>query len=148
MTANAESLYLHIQTANGNWQVLDLEKVDRLTFTGGNMVVSDADNNTVATYPTTNLATMQVNDSQTEITEFPSAGVEEATVGADETAFTIVGRTISVLSDGALTITALDGRTVVAIPAVKAGQSVDLTVLPAGTYVITLGAHSQKAAIL
>ena len=145
-TANAESLYLHIQTANGDWQVLDLEKVDRLTFTDGNMIVADANNQTVATFPTSNVANMQVNDSQTDITEFPSAGVETA-VAATEATFTIDGRSIAVLADGALTITAIDGRTAVVIPAVKAGQSVDVSALAAGTYIINLGAHTQKVAI-
>lgn len=147
-TANAESLYLHIQTANGDWQVLDLEKVDRLTFSDGNMIVADANNQTVATFPTSNVATMQVNDSQTDITEFPSAGVETAVADDDaETTFTVNGRSIAVLADGALTITAIDGRTAVAIPAVKAGQNIDISAIAAGTYVINLGAHTQKVAI-
>lgn len=148
-TANAGDLYLHIQTADGNWQVLDLAKVDRLTFTGGNMVASDTDNNTVATFPASDLATMQVNDNATDITEFPSAGIETAASDTQAPTFTYNAATHSITAenDGTLTITAIDGRTVVTIPSVKTGQSVDVTAIAAGTYVITLGEYSLKTII-
>lgn len=147
--ANAESLYLHIQTANGNWQVLDLEKVDRLTFTNGNMVATNTDNQTVATFAATDLATMQVNDDPETINEYPVAGIDAPESTGAEATFTFdpATRTIAVLVDGALTITAIDGRTAVAIPAVKAGQSVDVAAMAPGTYVINLGAQSLKAVI-
>ena len=55
--AQAEGNYLHVKTADG-WKVLNLDKVDRLTFKDGNMTASDKDNNVVETVPMASLETI------------------------------------------------------------------------------------------
>jgi hypothetical protein len=144
---NAESLYLHIQTNDGDWHVYDIAQVDRLTFADGNMTATDANSQPIATFTAGNLTRMQVNDSRTDITEYPvPAGI--ATVTTDATAtFAINGHNILALADGAFTITTIDGRSAVAIPTVLEGQSIDVSALASGTYIITLGTYTQKVII-
>ena len=53
--------YLHIKTSTG-WEVLDLDKVDRLTFSNGKMNAQDEKGVTVGTYSQASLEQIYVND--------------------------------------------------------------------------------------
>lgn len=136
--AHAEALYMHLQDANGNWTVYDLEQVDRLTFSDGKMNI-EKDGQTVASASTTELARFYVNDT---------TGVN-AVAGDNEAAdiLSVAGRTLSLKADSSLRVYAASGALLVEIPAVKAGQTVDLSSLPAGIYMIATGNKTLKIAL-
>ncbi|MDE5657117.1 MAG: hypothetical protein K2I19_08630, partial [Muribaculaceae bacterium] len=53
--------YLHIKTESG-WEVLDLDRVDRLVFAGGVMNAQDASGNSVGSYSQASLEQIYVDD--------------------------------------------------------------------------------------
>lgn len=139
--AQADEMYLHIQTADGNWTVLDLSQVNRLTFSGGQMTATDAQGTQVAQYLAANLDVMTVNDNNT-----PS-GINKVAAEAKTASFALSngGRLLTANTDGTLRVFASTGALVVEIPAVTAGQTVNLHALPAGAYVINFANVSRKA---
>lgn len=143
----AESHYLHIQTANGNWEVLSLDRVDRLTFDGGQMIAGDSRGKEVARFDAANLSVLQINESSTEVNEYD--GIEESKPA--ETGFTYDSESHAIRFDGnakgELCICGADGRLAVSIPGYESGQSVDVSALAVGAYVITLGTNSSKIVV-
>lgn len=60
--AVAEGEYLHVKTANGV-VVLDLSKVEKLSFTGGNLTATDSEAKVVARIPKSDLDKMYVSEN-------------------------------------------------------------------------------------
>ncbi len=139
MTVSAEN-YLHIRTDAG-WEVIDLDKVDRITFTNGNMVATDASQNVLSTIAQSTLQTMYVDDT---------AGIN--TVSTDNTAATLTfdaaTKVVTLLADGSFEIYNAAGALLVAIPQVKQGETVNLSGISAATPVILKnGNYSLKAIV-
>lgn len=136
--------YLHIQTGDGNWKVYDVDRLDKLTFDKSSMTVTDKSGQKVGTFDRSKLATLQVNDDPNEAYDY--SDIESVTFTA---AITLDGRTLTVGGSGAAPLTVADasGRSVFTITAYRAGQSVDLTALPAGIYIVTAGKQSAKIAL-
>lgn len=137
---SADTNYLHIYT-NGQWVVLDLDKVDRLEFKGDNMIAKAEDNTEVATYPRTSLQVLYVD-------EVATTAITAAT--ADQTAaftFDAATKSATMLADGQFTIFDINGRRLVEIPAVKKGEIVDLKALRPGIVILRSGNFSMKAVI-
>lgn len=134
---SAQEMYLHIQTSDG-WQVLNIDQVDRLTFTGDTMRATDSAGNLVTEIPQISLQTMKVDES---------SGVEVITDEQTRDNFELSadGRTAVANASGTLSVYATDGTRLVCIPEVKVAQKVHLEALPAGTYIITLDGQSTKA---
>lgn len=145
----AESLYLHIQKADGNWEVLCLDNVDRLTFQNNQMIASDTEGEEVATFDSADLESLQVNDSADENDVIDYTGV--ATVNANSEGFIFVDATTVRFNgtDTAGTFEIFDtmGKRVVAIKGYKAGQSVDISAMEHGVYVLKFGNNSKKIAV-
>lgn len=136
--AQAEGNYLHVKTADG-WKVLNLDKVDRLTFKGGNMTASDKDNNVVETVPMASLETITFSE-QAE----PSS---VASIEADTAApfsFDAASSTVHMNADGDFSLYDIEGKLLVSIPAVKAGETIDLSAVKGEVVVIKSGNHSLK----
>lgn len=140
LPALADGNYLHIRTANG-WEVLDIDKIDRLEFKGGKMTATDASDNVVASYPQETLESMFIDDS---------AGINNVAV-SDDTAqalkFDAASGLVTILTDGDFTVYDADGRTLVSIPGVSAGETVNLSAIRPGVVILVLGNHSLKVAI-
>lgn len=132
--------YLHIKTSTG-WEVLDLDKVDRLTFSNGQMKVQDEKGATVGSYNQSSLEQIYVNDL---------AGVEA--VIADEKAkatfhFDAANRSAIMVEDGNFEVYALDGSLLVAVPA-KAGERIGLDAMGGtGVVIVKSGKYAIKAAL-
>ena len=132
--------YLHIKTSTG-WEVLDLDKVDRLTFNNGKMTAQDEKGATVGTYNQSSLEQIYVNDL---------AGVES--VVADEKSkatfkFDAEGRSAVMIADGSFEVYALDGSLLVSIPA-KAGEHIALEAMSGtGIVIVKSGKYAIKAAL-
>lgn len=140
-SAWAEELYLHVQSADGNWTVLDLNQVNRLTFSGGQMKATDSKGTVVAQFPAASLTTMKVNDESQaglDLVETPSGAAKCFDMSQD-------GRMLTAKIDGTLRVFTSTGQLAVEIPQVKAGQSVNLYSLPAGAYVINYANVARKA---
>ncbi len=134
--------YLHIRTASG-WKVLDISQVDKLTFTGGNMVATDKENKTLLSVPSQELETMVVTDDINQ-----PAGIEVVT--GDETDVTFkydaMTRTAVMVKDGQFEIYGINGMVISIIPGVKVGEVIDLKDVHAGIIIIKSGNYSIKVA--
>lgn len=131
--------YLHLQTSTG-WQVIDLEQVDRLTFSGGVMTAQNAQGATVGTYPQSSLEQIIVNDT---------AGLDKIAAADEEASFEFKAATMSVkmLADGAFEVYGLDGKQLVSIPA-KAGEEIAVGALRStGTVIMKSGNYAIKATV-
>lgn len=133
----AETNYLHVITPTG-WEIISLDEADALLFDGNQMKVVDAAGSTVKSFDRAELKTLMVNQS---------TGVN--TVGATDTkaSFQLAGNTLTALCDGDFSIFSLSGEKLVEIPAVKEGQTVELSGVAAGIYVVRLGAFSAKVSV-
>lgn len=137
---SADSNYLHIYT-NGQWVVLDLDKVDRLEFKGDNMIAKAEDNTEVASYPRTSLEVLYVDEAAT-------TAINAAV--ADETAaftFDADSKTATMLVDGSFSVYDITGRRLVEIPAVKKGETIDLQTLRPGIIILRSESFSKKVVI-
>lgn len=141
--AEDESFYLHIKTAAG-WRVLDLNKVDRLSFSGNTMTASDANNNVVETFNRSEIDVMSVNDDP----ENASTGIVDVKADAG-VAFTFDSATASVkmLKNGPLKVYDVNGALLVSIPAVAGGEAVDLSAIESGIVIINSNNYNLKAAL-
>ena len=131
--------YLHIRTDAG-WTVLDLDNVDRITFTGGNMTVTDEKGGVLGTFKQEELQSLHSDEI---------AGIAETVADSVETTFTFdaASRSVTVTADGDFTVYDAAGNTLVAIPGVKKGETIDLGALQPGVVIMTNGTHSLKALI-
>lgn len=132
--------YLHIKTSDG-WQVIDLDKADRLTFKGGTMEVSDAAGQVIATYPQQSLETIKVDDS--------TSGIDIVGENKKDATFRFNGATLAVdmIADGVFEAFGIDGKKLVAIPA-KAGDHISLDAMKgAGPVVFKSGSYTIKVAL-
>jgi hypothetical protein len=139
VAANAEN-YLHVHTDSG-WEVINLDLVDRLTFTNGNMVATDAAQNVIATIPQSSLQNMYVNES---------AGISKPTVDSSATAtftFNATSKMATLLADGAFDVYNEAGKRILAIPHAQRGETVNLSALSAGTIIIKSGNYSLKTIV-
>lgn len=143
----AESLYLHIQKSDGTWEVLSLDKVDRLTFDNGKMVASDATGNEVANFDAADLTTLQVNETEDEVNDYTSLG----SVARDTNGFSFDAATATVVFNGeqkgAFEIYDASGKRLVNITDYRSGQTVKIAALEAGVYILKLGDNTKKIAV-
>lgn len=145
--AKAEGLYLHVMTNDGNWTVLNLDRVDRLYFDNSNMTAKDKTDNTVARYSRASLATMQVNDDSNAPTDY-SSGIEDAAVASGKIIYDAINERITYNGvDAAMEIYDLNGQRLVNIPDYRAGQSVYINALSKGVYVVKIGGSTLKIAV-
>lgn len=137
--AIAETNYLHIETADG-WKVLNLDNVDRLTFTGGNMTATDASNAVVMIVPQTSLKTINVNES---------AGVSAPVVVEAKATFVYNAgsATVTMLADGAFEVYNVAGSLLVNIPGALKGQTIALDGMEPGVVILKSGNYVLKTAI-
>ncbi len=140
ITARAESLYLHIWESDGNWTVLDLGQVDKLTFRENGMQVLDAGDNLVKSFSSAGLASMEV--SEQKVSGIIGIGSE-----TDKSPIKLEGKILTIKEDGALAIHDAGGRLCVEILSVSAGQTVDLSAIVNGVYVVTLNGSTVKIRI-
>lgn len=121
--------------------MLDLETVDRLTFKGGVMTATDANNNQVATFSQSTLESMHVDDSS-------EAGIQDvvATTG-NVFSYDPATRTVTFLADGPLAIYGVDGTEIHTIPAVTKGQQVSLEGIRPGIVILKSGDYSLKTVV-
>lgn len=137
MNAKAdEGQYLHVQTASG-WKVLDLEKVDRLTFTTGNMVASDADNNTLETFDRASLEKMYFDET---------SGVQSVIAESAKATFGVSNGVAAMLEDGKFEVYSLDGSLLVSINA-KKGETIDINAISANVVILKSGSYTLKATL-
>ena len=131
--------YLHIKTDSG-WEVLDLDRVDRLVFAGGVMNAQDASGNSVGSYSQVALEQLYVDDK---------AGVADVQAESKAKAtFTFDAATMSarMLADAKFEIYGFDGSLLVAIPA-KAGEEISLGAMRgAGVVIVKSGDYVIKVA--
>lgn len=134
MPAFATPLYFHIKTSDGNYKAYDLEKIDRLTFANGNMTI-EKDGTPLETIKRTELAHIEVSDSESAV----------STLAAEHSDwYKMQGKTVVLTAGAGFQAYNLGGIMLLDIPEAKAGQSVDLSELPAGIYVISNGNESAK----
>lgn len=131
-----EGQYLHIRTSGG-WQVLNLEQVDRLTFTGGQMVAADANNNTLGSFEQSSLNEMYFDET---------AGVESTLAKAEGAAFSFANGVVTMKEDGRIEIFALDGVLLTAINA-KKGETIDLKAISSKYVILKSGKVAQKVSL-
>ena len=139
VSAYTEDNWLHIRTASG-WQVLSLDQVDRLTFTGGQMTATDASGAVVATIPQNTIETISVKET---------TGISTVADASAKASFKLSGdgAVITALADGDFEIYNAAGMLMESISGVKAGETIDLGKLPAGVLIVKLGAYSQKVVL-
>jgi len=140
-TAVAGNNYLHVRVASG-WEVLDLDKVDRLSFSGNNMVASDAKGNTVSTFLRSELRTMNVDDNPSGVNSMIADSKESATFSFD-----FASRTVTMFTNGDFQIFDLSGAVLVSIPDVRQGEAISLSGLQPGAIIIKSGNYSIKVII-
>lgn len=132
-----DALYLHVQDNAGNWKVISLENADKLTFKNNGMQVLDAKGTELQAFDSSQLKSMKVNESA-------SAGIGAVAAEDEKAAFSISGKVVTAAAEGSLCVYGLSGTLYVEIPAVKAGQTVDLSQLPANVYVVKLNGYTSK----
>lgn len=137
MMTYADGNYLHIKTSEG-WSVLDLEQVDRLSFSDNVMTATSASGETLSSYPQDQLEKMFANDA---------AGVADLKTDNKNGNFVLDGKTVTMLADSDFAIYSTDGTALVEIPAVKNGEKIDLSALTPGVYVAKSGNQSQKISL-
>lgn len=137
LSVSAADNYLHLKTADG-WEVLNLDSVDRLTFSGNTMTVADASGVTVKAYDRGSLENMYVNESA-------GIGVVEADTAAPATfSCDAASRRVTVLADGTFCLYGTDGTMLTSI-GVKAGEVIDFTSVKPGIVIMKLGDYTLKA---
>lgn len=136
-TAAAQSNYLHIKTASG-WEVVDIDKIDKLTFKDGVMTATGSDNSVVASIKQQDLHEMYVNET---------SGVANVAGEESKAAFSFdsESRSVRMLADGDFRIYDASGRLLVAIPEVKRGETVSLAGINPGIVIIKSGEFTFKA---
>lgn len=139
--AYAADDYLHIQTSDG-WKVLNINQVDRITFTGGTMVATDAEKQTLLSVPTSEVKSMTVNDELTTgIAQLPTEEATAAFVFDSESAVA------TMQADGNFAIYDLSGVKKMEIPAVQKGQIIDLSGITPGFVILKSGDYTLKVSL-
>ena len=108
--------YLHVLTDKG-WQIISLDKVDRLTFAGGTMTATDANGTTVATFPQSTLQTIAVKETSTTAISAPEV----------DATFRITGTDVEIVTGGAFEVYSISGTRLVNIPNTAPGHIVSLS---------------------
>lgn len=128
--------YLHVQTASG-WKVLDLEKVDRLTFISGNMIATDAQNNTLETFDRASLNRMYVDETM---------GIQSMTTDQAKAAFCFENGVATMLTDAKFEAYSVDGSLLVSIDA-KKGETIDINAISANVVILKSGSFILKSTL-
>lgn len=137
LTGWADSLYLHIQEDNGNWTVLNLNQVEKLTFKNSGMQVLDSNDGVVKSYSSASLKTMLVNESE------DMSGIDGVYNGATAD-FSLNRGVVEFKVAGNISVFDLSGRLCVDINSVEAGCNVDLRSLEKGVYVVVINGQTFK----
>lgn len=128
--------YLHVQTASG-WKVLDLEKVHRLTFISGNMIATDAQNNTLETFDRASLNKMYVDET---------TGIQSIIADQAKATFCFQNGVATMLTDGKFEAYSLDGPLLVSINA-KKGETIDINAISANVVILKSGSFTLKSTL-
>lgn len=129
--------YLHIKTETG-WEVLDLDKVDRLVFAGGVMNAQDASGANVGSYKQAELEQIYV-DETSGIKNIKENSQTKATFKFDAKSMSA-----KILVDGDFEIYGTDGVLMISIPA-KAGEQIALDAMRgAGVVIVKSGDYVIK----
>lgn len=133
--------YLHVRTSAG-WTVFNLNSADKLTFTGGKMVVADASGNTVGSFNQADLVNAHVSDS-------PESTAISQVVAEETPAFIFdqKSQTVKMLKDGKFEIFSVDGRALVSIPETKKGETVSVGALQQGIVIMKSGNYTIKTTV-
>lgn len=135
--------YLHIQTDSG-WKLLDLDKVERISFAGGVMTATDASNNVLSSIAQSNLKMMYVDEVE------DLSGVQLSTITQTEStmAYDASTKTLHILADGTLDVYNAAGLKLISIPEVKKGEDVNVEQLAtAGTVIFKNGNYIIKTVV-
>ncbi len=135
--AQEEGNYLYVRTATG-YEVLNLDKVDRLTFSGGIMTASDKDNKTVATFPQDQIDKMYVSET---------AGITSVAADNAEPTFKFDATTavVTMLADGDFNIYDTAGASLIGTAKVKKGETIALSGMEPGIVILKSGNYTVKA---
>lgn len=127
--------YLHIQTDNG-WTIINIDNVDRISFSDGKMVITDKEQ-TTTTIAQTELVQMLVNES---------ASIESVEFDNNAAKFTIDAqtKTVKMTTDGNFRILSVNGKILINIPTVKSGETISLDNLNAGVYILQSSNYAIK----
>lgn len=131
--------YLHIKTSQG-WEVLDLDKVNKLYFNNGVMTATDANDQAMVSYQQSDLQKMYV-DNTTGIESI----YESKTEGDPSFRYDSANSIVYMQTTGTLEIYNLGGELLVKIPEVLSGETVDLNGIAPGVIIIKSGNHTAKA---
>lgn len=136
MASDPTPLYFHIKTTENSYSVFSLNDIDKLTFKDGDMNI-EKNGTTVKTFKRSSLCAMKVDDS--------SSGIQVATDDSTSQWFEINGSAITVRHDcNMFKLYNVAGTELVSIPRLTAGQSIDLSSMPNGIYVIDNGKQPAK----
>lgn len=136
LSAWADGTYLHIRTASG-WEVVNLEKADKMTFKNNVVQITAADNSVLASYPQNALETMYIDEI---------AGVGDVKDDNTEAAFIFdsASRSVRMTQDSDLKVYDLKGKLLVGIPEVKEGETVNLSALAPSIIILKSGNYTVK----
>lgn len=139
MNVSAEDLtgdFIHIKTSKG-WELIDLSVVDRISFKGDNMVATDKDNNTVASFPKADLERMFYSET---------SGVQKVEADDEAASFAVSadGREVRMVRDGEFAVYNVAGQLLASIPEVKAGECISLAGLGKGVVIVKSGKDAAK----
>lgn len=131
--------YLHIRTAGG-WDVVSIEKAERITFNNNVMTITDSNNATLGTYAQNQLEAMYIDDT---------SGVKEVSAEGRETnfGFDASTNTMVMMKDGMVEIYSPAGALLTRLPNVKKGENVNLSGMGAGVVIIKSGNHTLKTVL-
>lgn len=139
LSASAADYYLHLKTSSG-WKVLNLDEVSTLTFKGDKMVARSADDKVVLDVPKAELEMMSVDQS---------AGIDvtvaDATDGAVTFTFDATACKAVMKTAGSFEMYGTAGEALLVIPAVAAGEEIDLSAITPGVVILKSGNYSLKA---
>lgn len=139
-SVKAADNYLHVRTSQG-WEVLNLDKVDRLYFNNNVMTVTDASQNVISSFSKADLISMYVDDtSTTAVKSIAAEEKDEAPYRYDSSASNIYMK-----GTGEIVVYNLGGEVLVNIPEVKAGEVVDIKAIAPGAIIIRSGNYTSKA---
>lgn len=133
--------YLHVNTGSG-WKVIDIDKVDKLTFTGGNMTAVDSENKTVESIPLNSLVAM-VYSEDAKAPETSSVAIVEGNA-KNGFHFDAASSIVTMQVAGNFEVFAASGELLVNIPEVKVGETIDLSAVKSGVVIMKTGDYTLK----
>lgn len=134
------SHYLHIQDEAG-WSVLNLDSVDRLLFSDGNMSALDKNRNVLGTYPQSHLKTLYV-DENADLSQIKDLFADEK---VDASFILGDNGLVTLLADGEFSVYDINGSLLVYIEGARAQQTIDLSAISEDILILKSGNYAIKA---